>query len=89
MAKYRKKPVVIDAWKWDGKFLRDAREFTQKNKLPSWPIGGKDGMTGLIIPTLEGDHVATQGDYIIKGIASEYYPCKSDIFEMTYDKIEE
>lgn len=40
---------------------------------------------GIIIPTLEGDHLASIGDYIIKGIKGEFYPCKPDIFETTYD----
>lgn len=40
---------------------------------------------GIIIPTLEGDHLASIGDYIIKGIKGEFYPCKPDIFEATYD----
>lgn len=42
---------------------------------------------GLVIKTLEGEHIATIGDYIIKGVKGEYYPCKPDIFEMTYELI--
>jgi hypothetical protein len=42
----------------------------------------------LTIPTLEGDHKAMPGDYIIKGIKNEFYPCKPDIFEMTYEPAE-
>jgi hypothetical protein len=42
----------------------------------------------LIIPTLEGDHTASLGDFIIKGVAGEFYPCKPDIFERTYEKAE-
>lgn len=41
----------------------------------------------LIIPTLEGDHETSVGDYIIKGIKGEFYPCKPDIFEATYEKV--
>ena len=41
----------------------------------------------LIIPTLEGDHEASVGDYIIKGVQGEFYPCKPDIFKQTYEKI--
>ena len=44
---------------------------------------------GLIIHTLEGDHLAKVGDYIIKGVRGEFYPCKSDIFEQTYDVVNE
>ncbi|GAF90712.1 unnamed protein product, partial [marine sediment metagenome] len=43
----------------------------------------------LFIPTLEGTHIARVGDYIIKGIANEFYPCKPDIFWQTYEKVEE
>lgn len=43
---------------------------------------------GLIIKTLEGEHIATIGDFIIKGVNGEFYPCKPDIFEKTYEKAE-
>lgn len=86
MAKYKKKPVVIDAWKWEGKNLADAQRFTQMNGMPDFSVGSRNGMTGLIIPTLEGDHVAQKGDYIICGVAGEYYPYKLDIFEATYEE---
>jgi hypothetical protein len=42
----------------------------------------------LTIPTLEGNHIAKHGDWIIKGIKGEFYPCKPDIFEMTYDRVD-
>lgn len=87
MAKYKKKPVIIDAWLWEGKNLADAQMFTQMNGLPDFSVGSRKGMTGLIIPTLEGDHVAQKGDYIIKGVAGEYYPCKPEIFKATYDEV--
>jgi hypothetical protein len=48
------------------------------------PGGGSKNAT-IIIKTLEGDHLALVGDWIIKGVAGEFYPCKPDIFEMTYD----
>jgi hypothetical protein len=44
---------------------------------------------GLIIKTLEGEHIATIGDYIIKGVSGEFYPCKPDIFEQTYEMVGE
>ena len=86
MAKYRKKPVVIDAWEFDGwldysktlpKEIKDAVNIirlTQDGKLK--------------IRTLEGDMFANRGDYIIKGVKGEFYPCKPDIFEATYEKVE-
>jgi len=51
-----------------------------------------EGMTseemGLLIPTLEGLHLARQGDWVIKGVKGELYPCKPDIFEMTYEEVD-
>jgi len=84
--KYRKKPVVIDAWQWSGSNVREAREFCETNGLPAWHVGGMNGKSGLIIPTLEGDHLAEKGDFIIRGVNGEYYPCKPDIFAKTYEK---
>ena len=78
--KYRKKPVVIDAVQWDGSNFQDvaklggAREYEQD-------FLGDD----LIIHTLEGDMKASKGDWIIKGVKGELYPCKPDIFEETYE----
>jgi hypothetical protein len=82
MAKYRKKPVVIEAIQFDGRNSADIHEFCgDKVREPV----GKDY---LEIETLEGVHIASPGDYIIKGIKGEFYPCKPDIFEMTYKKVE-
>jgi hypothetical protein len=85
--KFRKKPVIIDAWYWNGSTIADARIFQDINNLPPWRIGSRNGMTGMIIPTLEGDHVAIKGDWILKGVAGEYYPCKPDIFKNTYEEV--
>lgn len=88
MPRFRKKPVEIEAWLWDGRTLKDAKIFLRNNGLPlDWSVGSRKGMTGLIIPTLEGDHVAQQGDWIIKGVVGEYYYCKPDIFEKTYEPV--
>lgn len=78
--KYVSKPVVIEAIKWDGglrTFNEIASMYTGEQKLV-W-----DGK-GLVIPTLEGDMKADYGDYIIRGIKGELYPCKPDIFEEKY-----
>lgn len=80
--KYRKKPVVVEAFK----FLHD--------EVPQWWKDRDDIMINVaaftaIIPTLEGDHIAQKGDYIIQGVKGELYACKPDIFEMTYEKVEE
>lgn len=76
---YCKKPVVIEAIRWTGSNLDDIQcfvgsAFTYDKKL--------------IIHTLEGDHEAKVGDYIIKGVQGEFYPCKPDIFAATYEAVE-
>ncbi len=84
MAQYRKKPVVIEAIRWMG---NNASTDEIKRFCPSVIIHPATGYP--IIPTLEGEMLVTVGDYIIKGIKGEFYPCKPDIFESTYDKVEE
>lgn len=75
---YRKKPVVIQAVQWDGTNASDMREFiTCEYHLENCEF--------LIIPTLEGNMTASPGDWIIKGVKGEFYPCKPDIFETTYE----
>lgn len=87
--KYRKKPLVVEAW-----------HFTEENKdivlndLKKVPMDIRlsfDSMDRLciIISTLEGEMIASLGDYIIKGIHGELYPCKAIIFEKTYEEINE
>lgn len=95
--KYRKKPVVIDALQWNGKSnLKEVVEFLgvrlngfEKVSIPNQSPEQEDLVTKIIIHTLEGDHDASIGDYIIKGIKGEYYPCKPDIFEATYEAVTE
>lgn len=87
--KYRKKPLVIEAFHFtdnEPKTLIELQEFMDKDvsisyKNPEKPI--------LKIETLEGIIDASIGDYIIKGINGEFYPCKPDIFKITYEKVEE
>ena len=93
--KYRKKPVVIEAVKWTGGNHREMFNFLggeDEDYLTAVGVNFYIDWTkvegGLIIKTLEGEHVATVGDYIIKGIKGEYYPCKPDIFEATYEKVD-
>jgi hypothetical protein len=85
--KYRKKPIVIEAWQWLGRNIMDARLFCNQRCLPQFHMGARNGITGLIIPTLEGDMVAQCEDWIIKGVKGEYYPCLPDIFAQTYEKV--
>ena len=79
--RFRKKPVIIEAIQWTGENLVELIAF---------------GLTGayllatdkqLQVSTLEGGHIASVGDWIIKGVKGEWYPCKPDIFEQTYELI--
>lgn len=79
--KYRKKIVVIEAIRFTGSNYEEIREFIGQNTLYS--------DSSIVITTLEGDMVAQKGDYIIKGVQGEFYPCKPDIFKETYEKVEE
>jgi len=96
--KFRKKPVVIEAFKYNGDLMgKDGNYY-----VPNWAIKAyEDGVffydnisidappTELFIMTLEGNMHVSIGDYIIQGVKGEIYNCKSDIFEMTYDLVEE
>jgi len=81
MPKYRKKPVIIEAFQWMGDVTPEWwRKRTDLNI---------DILTGSVfIPTLEGTHEARPGDFIIQGVKGELYLCKPDIFKMTYEKVE-
>ena len=76
--RYTKKPITIDAIQWTGDNYVQIAQFCDKAYYD----------TVLKIQTLEGTMKTTIGDFIIKGIKGEFYPCKPDIFEMTYDKVE-
>jgi hypothetical protein len=77
--KYRKKPVVIEAIQWTGKNNVELMLFVRLITFV------KDD---VFIPTLEGEMKGSKGDFIIQGVNGEYYPCKPDIFEKTYEKVE-
>ena len=79
MSKYRKKPVVIDAIQYTDNL--EALKFTGE---AAYIHSGH-----LYIETLEGTMKAIPRDYIIKGVAGEFYPCKPDIFEATYEKVDD
>lgn len=80
--KYTKKPVTIEAVQYIGNNWREIENFTSGNSRRS------EDSDSLIIKTLEGQHIASINDFIIKGIKGEFYPCKPDIFELTYSKKE-
>ena len=79
MAKYRKIPVEIEAVQWNGNNYGDIVDFTDNN------VYKYNGC--LFVKTLEGTLNANVGDYIIKGIKGEFYPCKPDIFKKTYEEV--
>lgn len=83
--KYRKKPVVIEAIQYTGDNYNEVCEFVGK-ELRTPLIQYEPGE--LIIETLEGNMIASVNDYIIKGIHGEFYPCKPDIFDKSYESIE-
>lgn len=86
--RYKKKPVEVEAMRFFSDSKREAYQWAigiNKNINLEF-LGGK---TAVIIPTLEGDMICQDGDYIIKGVQGELYPCKPDIFEKTYEPISE
>lgn len=88
MARYRKRQVVVDAIKYE----RERNIFDVQNFF-----GEKNGDVFFYNPddneyyikTLEGNMKLSTGDYIIKGVKGEFYPCKPDVFEQTYEAVEE
>lgn len=94
MNRYRKKPIEIEAIQWNGKNIEEIMNFMgsefkyEKNTLYCTKKFTYDGLD-LFINTLEGSMLASIGDYIIKGINGEFYPCKPDIFDKSYEKVGE
>jgi len=87
--KFRKKPVVIEAIRWDGNLgtlhrLQSMGMETTLYSTGSYPID----ICNLRIKTLEGEHIADIGDWIIKGVKGEFYPIKNDIFMETYERVD-
>ena len=85
MKKFVKKPVVIEAIQYDGANITEIETFVG-GKLPTVMNSNKD--TQLVVSTLEGDMKISKKDYVIKGVNGEFYPCKPDVFEKTYDVVE-
>jgi hypothetical protein len=93
MAKYRKKPIVIDAIQYNGEITGELHRFLAEENNCSYHFSYENcdqpnETVYLIIHTLEGHMRATPGDWIIKGVNQEFYPCKNDIFEKTYEMVE-
>lgn len=80
--KYRKKPVVVEAIQFDGDNFYEVEQFAKGETF--YDLFGR-----FYIGTLEGEMLVSEGDYIIKGVEGEFYPCKPDIFHKTYEEVEE
>jgi hypothetical protein len=80
--KFKKRPVVIEAVQWTGKNQHEVLSFCNTCYFTSHGV-----VKDLYIDTLEGDMLANEGDYIIKGVAGEFYACKPDIFALTYENV--
>jgi hypothetical protein len=92
---YRKKPVVIEAFQMTEERRRDNSEWphwlhaawNEESGLPGSFYSDTEFPENLFIGTLEGTHSVEYGDWIIRGVQGELYPCKPDIFAATYDKV--
>lgn len=85
--KYRRVPLVLEAHQLTKDSVSKIKEWT-KQDLPWWANGySPTNITGVYLQTLEGTVQATFGDYIVKGIDGEFYPCKPDIFARIYEEV--
>ena len=97
MPKFRKKPVVIEAFQMTKERRQDNSEWPEwMHKAWNEPAGLQGALyprepgtsTGmLLVGTLEGEHIVSWDDWIIQGVTGELYPCKPDIFEQTYERV--
>lgn len=92
--RFRKKPVIIEAVQWKRDNHREMFNFLEGKNDEYISAAGDNFYIdhskvegGLIIKTLEGEHIANINDWIIKGIKGEFYPCKPDIFEQSYEEV--
>ena len=86
MKRYRKKPLVIEAVLVPSK-AEECYVIRDHLRTRGADIDLCYNQQGMAIKTLEGTMIASCGDYIIKGVKGEFYPCKPDIFEMTYEEV--
>lgn len=84
--KFRKKPVVIEAVQFTKTNKEEIKEFCKNGRKVDDFVIDEKGVAFCAVHTLEGIHLAKEGDWIIKGVKGEFYPCKQDIFEMTYEE---
>lgn len=91
--KYRKKPITVEAIQWNEFNLEEIKKFVGNPLIyevvdGAWKLGKGRLIVEMKIKTLEGEMQVSEGDYIIKGIKGEFYPCKPDIFKQTYEQVE-
>ena len=82
--KYRKKPIEVEAVQWSGSNWHEVYAFAGHAVYTS----NEADVVVLRVKTLEGELVARPGDWVIKGVQGEFYPCKPDIFEATYEPVD-
>ena len=85
--KFRKKPVEIEAIQFTRLNWEEVKEFTNNTAFSLVIERHISGECSCLIPTLEGNMLANENDWIIKGVKGEFYPCKPDIFDLTYERI--
>lgn len=86
--KYCKRPVEVMAIRFVRDNFEDVKTFTGGLARDLFIERCINGKCTCVIPTLEGDHIAAEGDYIICGVKDEFYPCKPDVFLKTYELVE-
>lgn len=84
---YRKKPVEIEAMQLTGDNARDVAFWAQGRLVPGVDLKTNEPTHQVDIVTLEGTMRAIPGDYVIRGVQGEFYPCKPDIFAATYEEV--
>lgn len=84
--KYKAKPCEIEAVQWDGSNQKEIIDFVGESSIYTiWDNDKDSPYIYMVIRTLEGNMKVSKGDYIIKGLRGEFYPCKPDIFEKKYE----
>ena len=87
--KFRKKPVIIEAFQLTEALKDRAFHWARQYQPTVWASFNNENQPILVIPTVEGSKTCYLGDWIIKGVKGELYPCKPDIFEATYEIVDE
>lgn len=83
MAKYRKKPVIIEAIQWTGTNADEIKSFIDPDKCHILNTGD------IVVSTLEGPRIPSINDFIVKGVEGEFYPCKPSIFNLSHELVED